>query len=134
MRLNRARDQIKLENVSNLAEAYNLLAGPPVMVRSEAESCVAQVRNALHNLAEIVPNLVDELRRVREKEEFVAEYPTFEAYLVDRDLTLDQFRAKEELCDALKAWMEGGSANDVFKCMRLHQNTDEAVPRHVDEP
>jgi hypothetical protein len=134
MRLNRARDQIKLENVSNLAEAYNLLAGPPVMDRSEAERSSSQIRDALHNLAEIVPGLVDEFRRIRDKEEFAPDYPTFAAYLLDRNMAPDEFRAKGELCDVLKAWMSGGPANAVFKCLCLHQSSDEAVSRRKGEP
>lgn len=132
IRLHRIRDQIKLENVSNLSEAYGLLTGPAPMDRFEAERSSAQIQEALHELVATVVPFVGELRTVRERETFSSEHPTFEAFLLDRTLTPEEFQAQERLCDALTAWTAGDSADAVFKCLWLKQSGPEVAMRDED--
>lgn len=122
IRLHQMRDQIKLENVSNLAEAYGLLTGPALMDRYEAKRSSAQIQEALHEMVATVVPFVGELRTARERGAFRYEYPTFEAFLFDRTLTLEEFQAQERLSDALVAWTVGDSADAVFKCLSLQQS------------
>lgn len=127
VRLHRIRDHIKLENVSNLTEAYDLLTGPAPMDRSEAERISAQILDILHSLATETVTFVDTLRRTRDHEAYAPEFPTFEAYLASLGMTSEDFRAREQLCDALKAWISGGSAAAVFKCLRPERRKDEGT-------
>jgi hypothetical protein len=125
VRLCRFRDQIKLENVSNLAEAYELLAGPARMSRAEAETLSAHIQELLQVLAKDTVDFVTRLRQIRDDRVFATDYPTFESYLLHLEISLTEFEAMEQLCNALRDWMGGASAAVVFKCMGLPDGQDE---------
>lgn len=114
MRLNRERDQIKLENVSNLAEAYNLLTGGASMDRYEAEQASARILHHLHGLAETVIPFIEKLRAIRDEEAFAPDYPSFDAYLLSLEVAQEEFAVSDELYDPLRAWTSGGSAEAVL--------------------
>lgn len=117
MRIYRERDQIKSANVSDLADAYELLVEPAAMDRHEAEGLAARIRDDLYHLAETVIPFIEKLRGIRDDEIFAPNYPTFETFLLDLGITQDEFQARDGLCDALQAWQAGGSAEEIVNIL-----------------
>jgi hypothetical protein len=75
MRLHREKNLIKSENVSDLAEAYSLLAGPPPLTKEEARRMTEALHEHLEGLATDVVPFITRLREIRDDHRFVPAFP-----------------------------------------------------------
>jgi hypothetical protein len=114
------RDQLKIANVSNLTEAYALLATPKPMDREEAKARVGQIQDALYALCDFaekaLPSLTA-LQAVRDSQSYLPEHATFDEYLDSLGISRSAFEEKEKLCGAAAYWVQGGSAEPLFDVM-----------------
>jgi hypothetical protein len=125
------REQLKMANVSNLTEAYALLAPPKRMQREEAAARGAEIREGLHALCDLstkVSASITKLQAIRDSRAYLPRHETFGAYLESLNISLSSFDVEEELCRAATSWMQGGSALPLLDAMwRLHAE-DEPLP------
>lgn len=125
------RDQLRLANVSNLSEAYALLAPPKLMRREEAVARVAEIQNGLYVLCDFAEQVfpsVTKLRAIRDTRAYLPQHETFGAYLKSLNISLSSFDEKDELCDAAVYWVHGGSALRLLSLMWRLDGDGEAPP------
>ena len=108
------RDRLKSDNVSDLSDAYRVLAGGAVVPPTEAER-----RDALDHADQLIEGCLkcmDALLCIRDESLYREKFATFEEYLRSHGWAAGEFERRRQWCADFRAAQQGqGSMVDVIE-------------------
>ncbi len=108
------RDRLKSDNVSDLSEAYRLLAGEPRVQMSKEES--REALDAADRSIAGALKCMDALLCIRDESLYREKFATFEEYLRSHGWTAGEFERRRQWCADFRAAQQGqGSMVDVIE-------------------